>query len=558
MTKITWQKHDNEAKQNSSPTFSDPTSWSNLEALKAREQPLRNLVTGCELNTNLLGDDTVSLFTKADLKAADLGVWSNSVSGADGVFTEKVSLEVSFNRVVDSTGITLVYWPPTGEFCREVTITWYDDSGGILSTKDFVCDAVTYFCRNTVNNYKKVKVQFKRTNLPYTHLKLSNIYYGEVQTLTDKDITEVRLLEEVSLFSEKLSYNSLTFTIVSTSDEFNIIENPETFESLRDKKQKFDVYENDYFYGSFYLSSLKAESTNELKVTAYSLPYLLSATEFVGGVYSKVKFSDILNEIKALVNFTPIFEGLHDGFEVDQEVLDTVVSGYIPVTKCREALHIACFAAGALVDESRSDKIKIFKKNLAPTTRNKVLPENVVFQTFSPSFSDYYTGVELTAYSYEKGTEPEMVVSGEYAVGTYTVDPGKPHFEYTTSTAGVTIDKTSDNRLTFTVETAGEVEISAKPYIENQQVFSKSITIRDEIERVKSINGNTLVAPDYAQALCDRLFDLYTKRYEIQLSTVERNNRVGEDIEVYKADGIITRLEIDLSGGQTKVKGVAT
>ena len=64
----------------------------------------------------------------------------------------------------------------TGDWCSDLNITWYDQDGGQMASKDFTPDSARYFCADQVEDYYKLAITFRKTNKPRRYLKLTGIY----------------------------------------------------------------------------------------------------------------------------------------------------------------------------------------------------------------------------------------------------------------------------------------------------------------------------------------------------------------------------------------------
>lgn len=85
---------------------------------------------------------------------------------------------------------------------------------------------------------------------------------------------------------------------------------------------------------------------------------------------------------------------------IDEDVPDVNINGYLPGQTARQRLQWVCFVMGAYVQSFFNTRTTI--KKIDTTTTD--LPENKVFYRPKISYKDYVTAVTATAYSYTQGT----------------------------------------------------------------------------------------------------------------------------------------------------------
>ena len=71
-------------------------------------------------------------------------------------------------------------------------------------------------------------------------------------------------------------------------------------------------------------------------------------------MYNDIAFKDLIKDIMLSANLT------ENDYEIQDNLKNIAISGYIPICSNRQALQQAVFAVGAVADCSRSDKIKIY------------------------------------------------------------------------------------------------------------------------------------------------------------------------------------------------------
>lgn len=344
----------------------------------------------------------------------NMGWWSNQMSDEDGNFTTPLTLEINFSEVHSSLGLTFVF-SKAGDYCNNLNIKYYDTNGTLLSSKNFTPDSYRYVCENNVENYAKIVITFYGTNNPYRYLKLYKILYGAEKVFEGDNLINANILEELDLLSSELRINTLDFKTFSDNDEFNII-NPSGLYKLLQKRQKLKVTEQflktakETNMGTFYLTSWKNEEHKMMQFEAQDLLGVLDSYNFYGLICSKANytFHEVIGEIIKPAGLT-----VADDCEIDDTIKYIEMIGYVPVGTCREALQQAVFAVNAVVDCSRSDKIKIYRVNTDENSK-KIEKSNIFQDTRNIEQTERITKVAVTAHSYIEDTNVEEEKLAEY------------------------------------------------------------------------------------------------------------------------------------------------
>lgn len=272
----------------------------------------------------------------------NMGWWSSQMSDEDGNFTTPLIMEINFTKPHSSLGLTLVF-SEAKDYCNHLNLKFYDIEGKLLSDNDFNPNDFYYVCNNIVENYTKIVITFYSTNNPYRYLKLYQIIYGAIKIFEGDNLISANILEEVDLLSSEVSINTLDFTVFSEEDEFNII-NPKGFYRLLQQRQKLEVKKKlvkektEREMGTFYLDTWKSEKDKLMTIAAIDLMGVIDKTDFMGGIYKDIPFEDLIQEIM-------LSAGAEEKeYEIEENLKDILMTGYIPICTHREALQQAIFA----------------------------------------------------------------------------------------------------------------------------------------------------------------------------------------------------------------------
>ena len=535
------------AKKDSQLIVNDKQEFVDLNDLK--QDDIAEVKYGTCENNQFVLDGTFELMPE---NLDNMCLWSNSMSNEIGTFEKPPILEINFTEPHSSLGLTLLF-SKAGDFCNHLNLTYYDKDNKLINDTDFYPDNYEYVCNNVVENYQKIVIIFYSTNNPYRYLKLYNIKYGADKIFEGENLMSANILEEMDLLSSEVSINTLDFTVYSEDDEFNII-NPTGLYSLLQKRQAFKVKEfllkqnKEVNMGTFYLDSWENKDNKIMQFKAVDLIGIIDKTDFYGGMYVNERFENIVKEIMTSAKVD------ESNFEIQEDLKKIQLTGYIPVCSHRKALQQIVFSIGALIDCSRSNKIRIY--TITDEEDNNTIEQTNIFQgTKKVKQNEIVTEVSITAHNYVKNTELEEVYKGTLSIGDNRVLFDKPVSDI--SCTGGTIKKYNCNYaiINCTVET--EVIITGHKYIDNTQEISV------ELENINDSNkSNTLkiesayfINKSNARTIAKKVLDYYQNTYTTGFDFILQGEKLTEDVAIESDDfrrqlvGHIKKLDIDLTGG---------
>lgn len=199
------------------------------------------------------------------------GLWSAVQSGESGAFADPPVLDIQFSQAHSSSGLTLHFYAPTGDWASKLKIQWYGADGGLLASALFTPDAVDFYCAKKVDRYRRIRLTFLETNHPGRYLKLAGLDYGVYLHFAGDEIVKAHVLEECDPLSAEISINTLGLTLYNKEGRFSIL-NPEGYFDVLQHKQKLTVWEDvrpearstsstSYCMGTFYLSDWETAAT---------------------------------------------------------------------------------------------------------------------------------------------------------------------------------------------------------------------------------------------------------------------------------------------------------
>lgn len=255
-------------------------------------------------------------------------------------------------------------------------------------------------------------------------------------------------------------------------------------------KQPVEAWNDDQLLGVFYITEHTRTAANLYALKCHDAWGVLDESSFAGGYYKDASAVDILRSI------------VEPDFELDVSgVSDMTLSGIIEPCTRREAAQQVLFAAGWVSATDSGNGIRVFSISDEMNT----IGEGRVYSGASSAVSALTTEVRVVAHTYTKSASGDIEIGGS-------------KYEETTSVFTVTNPTVSANDKASVVE----------------------------------VTDATLVSPDIAQAVAQRVFDYYQLRQRDSSKVVWDGERVGDYVQIPTAweaahSGHIEKMTITLS-----------
>ena len=536
------------AKEDSNLTVNDKQDF--VDILDLKKDDLEEVKYGtCEKNQFAL-DGSFQLMPDVE-NLDNMGWWSYQMSDEVGNFATPLVMEINFTKVHSSLGLTFVF-SEAGDFCSKLNLKYYDLQGNLICNANFNPDSYMYVCNNIVENYAKIVVSFFSTNNPFRYLKLYKILYGADIVFEGDNLMSANILEEIDLLSSEVSINTLDFTTYSADDKFNII-NPKGFYSLLQQRQRLDVTETIIKdnkvkeMGTFYLDTWANEKDKIMKFGAIDLIGIIDKTDFKGGMYTNISFNNLIKEIMTSVHLT------EEDFEIQEDLKNITLTGYIPICTHREALQQAVFAVSAVADCSRSSKIKIY--TVKDEEENNVIERTNIFQDSKKiEQNELVTGVSIVAHNYTNGNEIEKLYDGTLDTGETKILFNEPVHDLTCT--GGTILESNCNYAVINVSETSDVIVNGYKYNDNLQTYLVEVDNLNDSQKQNTlkIESAYLINKNNAVNIAKKVLDYYQKTYKTNFDLLLNDEILSEDVELegdfeQKLVGHVNKLDIDLTGG---------
>jgi hypothetical protein len=489
------------------------------------------------------------------------GLISLDMSDASGEFDTPIVLTIDFSQSFDTDGLSLRFSPYSGDYANLINVKYYLDAA-LLDDSNYAPNDTEYSIDNAVSGFNKIVITFYSTNRAYRYLRITGINFGKLISLEKDAIRAANVVEESDPLGAEIRINSLELRLWSEDEQFSIL-NPDGYYAALKERQPLAVYENvdglQTFIGQFYLKTWQNLSENEIEFVCTDILGILDKTPYRGGLWSGsgIKVEDLIDDMLSAV-YVP--------YELDPELFDIDIVGWIPAGTYREALQQIAFAIGASVDCSRAWTVKIYKTKIAEdseATTTITKAEKAMGQPVS--LRQLVTAVEVYGHEFVSSTDTAELYNGILSTGTHEIIFNQPMHDL--SISGATITESGANYAIINVASTRTVVLSGQIYVDTKTLYKVetpgvSLVTQPNVLKVES---PYLVNIDNLTEVAQRISDYYQQRYVQKVKLFAPSIEVGQVVEVEtlynrKIRGVVEKIDANLSGFVVKAEivGVAT
>lgn len=518
------------AKEDSQPTF-NPTQYSR-ESLWRTENQSQSWAT-CEWN-NFLLDGSMNL---ADEDGQD-PAYPYVSDLTEKEYTDEIS--ITFSKPHTTNGLTFLFdWmvPET------ITIEWYAADNRQINRKAFHPDNSNFYCENNVRDFEGLKIVFTGTKTPGSRVKLVNIEYGSGIVAAGDMLREGTITEEVDPVSAEISINTLGFTIYDPMEEFNPLDFQGKYFGLQEGQK---VYVTETIngrlikMGTYYIQTWESNNEHEITFSCIDLIGQINKTDYKRGkIYSGEKAGEVIQDIMLSAGV--------DGYQVEEDIGNVSLYGYIPVCTHREAIQQIAFATRAVVECGRDGDIRFYRTENAAT--GKISSDRLFMDGGRIKVKDIVSGIDVTTHAYTVSQEQEKVFEG-------IIPKGKSEILFGSPVTGITLDngeivESGTNYAVVSMEAEGNVTVSGYKYQDNTAIYHISA---GNGENTVKVQDATLVNKYNVHLLAEHLLEYYALRKEAEQEYIMDTEKTGRWINLNLQNnnivsGCIEKQVIDLTGG---------
>lgn len=476
----------------------------------------------------------------------DIAFWSDVLSKDGCTFETNPKITITFKEQHTSAAITLYFEdePPA-----ELKITWYTIAGTKLVTETFYPDSLIYVCNTQVQNYGKIEIEFVKTTFPQRYIKLQYILYGKY-IVWDKDMIQTaKVQEDIDVTSASLSINEADISIVDMNNDFDAENENGAWNSVQ-KTQEVTLSEfnngNMIPMGAFFIDDFSF-SKNIAKFKLVDVVGLLDKyTFYEGQVYNNVRAGVILNAIFATAGIKK--------YVIDEEVGNTLLSGYLAIQTCRKALQQVCFACGAVADDSRSDTIKVYKPDRY--VKSTVGTDRKFNGNTKVSLEKYISGVNIEMKNYALEEKNSDIYKKTLPAGDTKITFSSPYLPSSITASVGTLKEVKTNYLIINMPDAGQCQITGIKYANTTFSYEKHVDKIEsgETENIKKYSGCTIYNADILPDIADYLLGYHALRKKVGMKYLVDLEQVGNWANINSIGGktsttLIESQTLDLTGG---------
>lgn len=476
----------------------------------------------------------------------DIAFWSEALSKDGCTFETNPKITITFKEQHTSAAITLYFEdePPA-----ELKITWYTIAGTKLITETFYPDSLIYVCNTQVQNYGKIEIEFVRTSFPQRYIKLQYILYGKY-IVWDKDMIQTsKVQEDIDVTSASLSINEADISIVDINDDFDAENENGAWKSVQ-KTQEVTLSEfkngNMIPMGAFFINDFSF-SKNIAKFKLVDVVGLLNKyTFYEGQIYNNVRAEVILNAIFATAGIKK--------YTIDEEVGNILLSGYLAIQTCRKALQQVCFACGAVADDSRSDKIKVYKPDRY--VKSTVGTDRKFNGNTKVSLEKYISGVNIEMKNYALEEKTSDIYKKTLPTGDTKITFSSPYLPSSITASAGTLKEVKTNYLIINMPDAGQCHITGIKYANTTFSYEKRVDKIEagETENIKKYSGCTIYNADILPDIAAYLLGYHALRKKVGMKYLVDLEQVGNWANINSIGGktsttLIESQTLDLTGG---------
>lgn len=365
----------------------------------------------------------------------------------------------------------------------------------------------------------------------------NKIVIGDDALLTFYNDSIIELQEETAvsaigdeLFIDQLvpivRYKLLLQYIIDPADaEYNCIRSADGY--IICSKYNYDLrnlpygtpiryYVDDKISGVFYCDNVERQGQDTFQINCISAVGLMDKQRSKGGIYTGQRFDAVLTEII----------GEEYTYEIEPDVAETQVYGWLPYSTRRRNLHQLLVAYGVNITRSDTGGMMFtFLKALD----SKPIPNNRIFNDGSVAYGEPASRVEVLehGYYYISTVEEEVLFDTQANVAENTIVT----FDHPIYPDSLTVEEGGDLTISSSgtnyAVVSGTGILKGKPYVHT----TKRLTADNEealTEKIVTIEEATLVTAANSENVLARLSAYYFHATTVQNSIIVNDETTGK------------------------------
>lgn len=217
---VEYKVTDPEAQRSAVATENDGSSWSNVAQITTElDKTYINFPT-LELNNWLLDGTEVLV---SDPIEGDTGFVSAVLSGADGMFTARPVITVTFDKVYTETipGVTVKWSAAYGQWATDFAVRVYNGEEVVKEYTVTDNTQITSMALEDISGYDRIEVEIIKWSLPYARARVEEILAGIIKVYDKSNLMGFEHINSADILSLSLPENSVVFSLSNVTQEWN-------------------------------------------------------------------------------------------------------------------------------------------------------------------------------------------------------------------------------------------------------------------------------------------------------------------------------------------------
>lgn len=349
----------------------------------------------------------------------NIGYWSSEQSNDNCKFNDSTNkLYIDLDHAIPFINLTLYF----KEIIKSFSVYYYLDDN-LIKQIDITNNDNLIVQTNSEQidlYFNKLRIDFKYSKEPNRYAKLNEIDFGYYAMFSNKDISSIDVIEEVSIDSSEIVSNTMQLSIQDNNKKYDILNPYNNLKFLKEKSQ-ISIYHNlkvgnkytEVPLGKYLIKSFNYEA-NKLNIECYDNLYFMNKTYYGGKFYKEEIFNNVVKDIFSYFGYSS------DNYMVDPndiELQNKKINGYIPVVEFKEALRLLCESVCAIIKVNRDGIIFIFRKS---NDGGKLFKQKSI-KNSQPQYNIFNSIVEINEYVYSETSEDVQIYKGTLEKGIHTI-----------------------------------------------------------------------------------------------------------------------------------------
>lgn len=276
-----------------------------------------------------------------------------------------------------------------------------------------------------------------------------------------------------------------------------------------------ELYFNEDLLGAYYCEELKQAGPHEHIIRFLSGIRLLDRSDHPGGLYSGETAGEVIADI--IGDIVP--------YTIDEGIAEIPIYNYLPYARRRDNLRFVLLAIGAAIKNNPDGSLRITQLS---DTVTGVFDASRVFIGGTVKETTPVTAVQVTEHNYLP-SEEEIILYDSATVDIETIKFDEPAHDL--QITGGTIISSGVNYCTFQGE--GYVHLKGKRYNHVTRVITVGTPPTGiDSDVVKKVTNNTLLGPNNAVFVAEKLYDYLSVSKIIRQEVVLGSERPADVVQV--------------------------